>query len=111
MRAMASTNQHMAGSAHNENALHPLCRLHICHMACIPEQVSDSCAGHSMKALDFVAGLDLLQRPMHGAQITPPPPAAPAPAVGPTSHHIVQEVRKSWLIVACPNYLKRSLSC
>lgn len=53
------------------------------------------------QALDCVAGLGLLQPPMRGALIPPPPPAAPAPAPAPTSHHIVQEVRKSWPLVAC----------
>ena len=51
-----------------------------------------------MQALDFIAGLGLLQPPMHDALIPPPPPAAPPP---PTSHHIVQEVRMKRVAVAC----------
>ena len=51
-----------------------------------------------MQALDFIAGLGLLQPPLHGALIPPPPPAAPPP---PTSHHIMQEVREKCMTVAC----------
>ena len=51
-----------------------------------------------VQALDFVAGLGLLQPPMQGALIPPPPPAAPPP---PTSHHIMQEVRAECMAVAC----------